>query len=201
MRPSEKPLGPAASRNREERTRREERAGPSAGTDAWAHRPSVEDAQLAGRAGDVQDCDLRASDVLEEGQPYYTRAPFQKAFGGARAGEERGVAEQAKANARVQAAAHYGLVTYSRSGLSPRGKGPSRPGTSLGGGAAIRKLSKLDAKDQDDVNDVTEDEDRGSPGGMEAVLHLQKSKTHSYREYQQKDSSHRASSKPQPQAS
>jgi len=182
MRPSEKPLGPAASR-----TRREERGGPSAGTDTWAHRPSVEDAQLAGRAGDVQDCDLRASDVLEEGQPYYTRAPFRKAFAGARAGEERGVAEQAKADARAQAAAHYGLATYSRSGLSPRGKGPSRPGTSLGGGAAIRKLSKLDAKDQDDVNDVTEDEDRGSPDGVEAVL--------------QKASSHRASSKPQSQAS
>ena len=36
----------------------------------------------------------------------------------------------------------------------------SRPGTSLGGGIGIRKLSKLDAKEQDDVHEVTEDEDR-----------------------------------------
>lgn len=45
-------------------------------------------------------------------------------------------------------------------GISPRGRITSRPGTSLGGGIGIRKLSKLDAKEQDDVHEVTEDEDR-----------------------------------------
>lgn len=33
-----------------------------------------------------------------------------------------------------------------------------RPGTSLAGGAGISKLNKLEGKDQDEVNDVTEDE-------------------------------------------
>ena len=33
-----------------------------------------------------------------------------------------------------------------------------RPGTALAGGAGISKLNKLEGKDQDEVNDVTEDE-------------------------------------------
>ena len=102
----------------------------------------------------------RPSDLREEEQPYYMRSPFnapnpqQNDLGGA-------PNLRAVSPFRNQAAAHYGLHMYAQAaGLSPRGKITSRPGTSLGGGIGIRKLSKLDAKEQDDVHEVTEDEDR-----------------------------------------
>lgn len=84
-------------------------------------------------------------------------------FAAARATQDRGLNAKGAVSHRAQAAADYGLAPYSHLGISPRGKGPGRPGAGLGGGMAIRKLSKLDAKEQDDVHEVTEDEDRLSP--------------------------------------
>lgn len=50
-------------------------------------------------------------------------------------------------------------ITLNRFTVNNPGPAKSfRPGTALAGGAGISKLNKLEGKDQDEVNDVTEDE-------------------------------------------
>lgn len=144
MRPSVQPVGPALSSANRPTTDR-----LSTGGGGWA----------SARNGDHPALADRPSEVREEEQPYYMRAPF----GVIRANQERERADQGATTGRELAAANYGLLPYPQSGATPRGKGLSRPGTGLGGGFGIRKLSKLDAKEQDEVNEVTEDEDRVSP--------------------------------------
>lgn len=145
MRPSIKPAGPSLAQKGKNEAERMSHAG------GWT----------SARKGDLAGIGERPSEVRQEEQPYFMRSPFNvnKSFN-----EPNGFGP-AVSPYRNQAAAHYGLVQYNNRGISPRGKGVGRPGTSLGGGIGIRKLSKLDAKEQDDVHEVTEDEDRViSPG-------------------------------------
>lgn len=144
IRPSVRPPGPALSKMRQQETE-----GLSPGGEGWSNTRPAEGGHLADRPSDLRD----------EIQPYYMRSPF----GVARATQERDGADRGAAAGRAQAAKQYGLVQYAQLGTSPTGKRLRRPGTGLGGGIGIRKLSKLDAKEQDEVNEVTEDEDRVSP--------------------------------------
>jgi hypothetical protein len=71
------------------------------------------------------------------------RAPF----GVARVLQEQERAENVALTERGPTESPYGLVPYSKLGSSPRAKPRGRPGTGLGGGIGIRKLSKLDVKE------------------------------------------------------
>ena len=153
MRPSLKPAGPTLA---QKKNKEGERAG---NVGDWT----------SGRKGDYQFPNDRPSEVREEEQPYYMRAPFNahKSYLDPHNGHGMSISPN-----RSQAVANYGLMQYSNRAISPQAKGAGRPGTSLGGRIGIRKLSKLDAKEQDDVHEVTEDEDRmaTSPRGLSSQL-------------------------------